>query len=174
MKKFPLYTVMVLAALVTMVSCSDPNPVSKLYSESAIIADQPAKWAGTQPSLNSMPDSAAYLMGYVYGGNLRQMIEDGRLPETKRFDRKDVERGFALALEADSATLGTLYGIMRGLELRFSMDQLQRETGIDWNAQLVYKGFYQGLNATVPSSLPVPMAEEQLNRLLRPYFTDGN
>jgi len=158
--------ILVLAAT----SCNDPNPVAKLYAESAETAGQPARWAGTQPVLNNAADSASYLMGYVYGGNMRAMLQNGRLPDIEKLNSKDVEQGFAIALEADSTTLGTLYGIMLGLELRSSMEQLNKGTGLVWKNKLVYKGFYQGLNSTVPSALPIPMAEEQLNRLLRPYF----
>lgn len=157
---------------VTATSCKEPNPVARLYSRSSVIADQPAKWASVQPALSNAADSSAYLMGYVYGGQISGMVSDGRLAAMSAYDPKDIERGFAIALEADSTTLGTLYGIMLGLEMRSTTDRFSYETGLDLDNRLIYKGFYQGFNRTVPSSLPIPLAEEQLNRLLVSHYAD--
>lgn len=162
-----------LSVLLLTAGCKEPNPVVRLYEQSAQTAGQPAKWAGTQPPLKNGTDSAAYLMGYVFGGNVSNMREKGMLPGMENTQRKDLERGILIALEADSATVGVLNGIMLGLELRSNMDYITGGTNMKFNNALVYKGFYQGLNGTVPTALPVPLAEEELNRLLM-SIVDGN
>ncbi len=73
-------------------------------------------------------------------------------------------------MAADSTQKSLLYGIMLGLELRNNMNSVSRDIDLQWNSSLAYKGFYQGLNRSVPTAMPAPMAEEQLNRLLQPYF----
>lgn len=160
---------------VFITSCNNSTPLDRLYADGSSVAEQPAKWASTLPILNSSPDSASYLMGYIYGARLNIMMAKKRLPELENIDRQDFEKGIAMALAADSTQLGTLYGIMLGLELRGNMNSVSKDIDLKWNMPLTYKGFYQGMNGSIPGALPVPLVEEQLNRLLQPYFmTSGN
>ncbi len=155
---------------VAAASCGSETPVEKLYNHSTEITSQPARWASSLPTLNSVPDSASYLMGYIYGTRLNMMLSSGRLAELDNIDREEFDKGIAMALDADSTQLGLLYGIMIGLELRGNMNAISSDIDLKWNTDLTYKGFYQGLNGTIPQALPVQLVEEQLNRLLRPFF----
>ncbi len=167
-KSLYVVTLAIMAALVW--SCGQQTPVNKLYADASKLASQPATWASRQPQLDSSADSASYLMGYIYGCGLENVIAQGKLPELDNIDPNQFEKGFAMAMAADSTQKSLLYGIMLGLELRNNMNSVSRDIDLQWNSSLAYKGFYQGLHRSVTTAMPAPMAEEQLNRLLQPYF----
>ncbi|MDE7153888.1 MAG: hypothetical protein K2O00_05535 [Muribaculaceae bacterium] len=174
MKNNLLLTVAAVAATVvlSLSSCKEQNPVAKSYDDSAALTEKPGVWSGSTPQLPNQSDSTSYLMGYIFGGNINRMIENGRLPELKDIDRTDFERGVAMALQADSTQLDLLYGIMIGLDLRHNINNMTTGREFNWNSTLTYRGYYQGFNNTIPHELPLPMAELDLSNILNPNVDD--
>lgn len=166
-------SLLTLAAVIALGACTQQNPIGKSYDDSAALTEKPAAWSQSYPQLANRPDSASYLMGYIFGGNLNRMIENGRMPELKDINRTDFERGVAMALQADSAQLDLLYGIMFALDLRHNLTKMTQSRDLEWNSTLTYRGFYQGFNNTIPKELPLPMAEEDLSNMLYPNMGDG-
>ncbi|MDE6081581.1 MAG: hypothetical protein K2F70_04875 [Muribaculaceae bacterium] len=160
-------------SILSLASCNEQNPLAKSYDDTAELTEKPASWSGSNPQLTNRPDSASYLMGYIFGGNLNRMTQNGRIPELKDVNRTDFERGVAIALQADSAQLDLLYGIMFALDLRHNLTKMTQSRGLEWNSTLTYRGFYQGFNNTIPNELPLPMAEDDLTNLLYPNMDNG-
>ena len=154
-------------------SCTEQNPIAQTYTDSAKLTEKPATWSNSQPQLANVTDSASYLMGYIFGGNLNRMIEANRMPELKEINRTEFERGVAMALQADSSQLDMLYGMIFALDLRHNLTKMTQARNLKWNRTLTYRGFYQGFNNTIPNDMPLPVAEDDLNQLLYPTVTDG-
>lgn len=168
-----LPSLFLLGSIVLFNSCKEQNPLGKSYEESAALTEKPATWSQSNPNLTNRTDSASYLMGYIFGGNLNRMIQNNRMPELKNINRTDFERGVAIALQADSSQLDLLYGIMLALDLRHNLTKMTQSRDLDWNSTLTYKGFYQGFNTTIPDELPLPMAEDELTDILYPDMANG-
>lgn len=175
MKKSLFLTVAsaVAAVMLSLSSCKEQSRIAKSYDDSAAITEKPGVWSGSTPQLTNKSDSTSYLMGYIFGGNINRMIDNGRLPELEEINRTDFERGVAMALQADSTQLDLLYGIMIGLDLRHNINQMTVGRGFNWNSTLTYRGFYQGFNTTIPRELPLPMAEYDLSIMLNLNVDDG-
>lgn len=173
-----ILTAVVISVTAMLTSCGEPSPAARLYRQACEVAQQPARWASAAPRLETVPDSASYLMGYIYGAGVDNMVSRGRIPELEGIDHKEFEKGVAMALGADSTQLSLLYGIMIGLELRGNMQSVSRDIELEWNLPLTFRGFYQGVNGTVTDTLTASGAEAALNDLLRPFFlygvTDGD
>ncbi|MDE6266629.1 MAG: hypothetical protein K2M07_04690 [Muribaculaceae bacterium] len=175
MKKslFSVILITLVAITSVLTACEEKNPLAKAYDDSASLTEKPASWSQENQVLDNRTDSASYLMGYIFGGNLNRMIQTNRMPELKNINRNDFERGVAIALQADSAQLDLLYGIMIALDLRHNLTKMTQSRDLDWNSRLTYRGFYQGFNNTIPSELPLVMAEDELTEILYPDIDKG-
>lgn len=156
-----------------LTSCADKSPAARFGRQVEEVRQQTASRETDVPALETVPDSASYLMGYIYGKGIDNMIARGRMPELDGMNREDFETGVAMALAADSTQMSLLYGIMTGLELRGNMHSVSRDIDLKWNRRLTFKGFYQGLGGDTPGTMSAAEAEESLNGLLRPFFLQG-
>lgn len=171
--KIRLLATLVIPVAAMLASCCDHTPAARLYRKGCEVAQQPARWASEMPLLETVPDSASYLMGYIYGAGVDNMVSRGRMPELEGIDHREFEKGVAMALGADSMQVSLLYGIMIGLELRGNMHSVSSDIELDWNLPLTFRGFYQGMNRTSADPLTASEAEAHLNSLLRPFFLQG-
>lgn len=156
--------------MLSITACSG-DKIQELYKQAEQTTENPSRWAAVEPQMKSVSDSTSYLLGYLYGSSIENSISRGSLPLVANANRLEFEKGVAMALAADSLTVDVLYGIMAGLELRRNLEAVSDDIEpVKWDRELAFKGFYQGLNRSVSSSLPPQVAEDELNRILRPFF----
>ncbi|MBD5200175.1 MAG: hypothetical protein HDS83_07330 [Bacteroidales bacterium] len=142
-----------------------------LYKDGERAVKDAEKTAEAQIILKNADDSISYFMGYIYGMRFRLNLQ--REGVDTEGDLNEYEIGVAMAMEADSAELELLKGIMAGLSLRNAYDRLGAK--VEWNNGIAYKGMYHGLNDSPADKIQLPEdgAEGALNRLLYNYFRSG-